>query len=233
MAGEATLLNIPDSIRKEIYQLVCGPQLQIEILADGSISALDHSLLRVSKALRLDILTSYSGGSPPRIVWVFRSPAALASASPMLHERNLSAHDSVSWINIKAIRLVLLAPPGDGSQLTLNERGGSCSRDGSSGPHVEPLYKAWRDNIAGLPRDLSVHTVCFDLEHSWTWQSLSVARLVHSLSAVLHRRRGGNVQFHVVGCRTEEGRRFIERSTVGLAQTEPPVKMRGPGIGAD
>lgn len=211
-------LALPPRIRRKIYEFAFGPELHIELLPSKQFPSPDCPLLKVSTSYRNDVLRTYSN----RTIWIFKSPAAFVAFIPSLDDDGLLPR-------IETIQLVLLAPLGDGSQLTHAERGGS-----SHGPNIEPLYKAWRNTITGLPMDMSVRCVRFDLTHEWSWQSLSIARLVHILSPALHRKSKGKVKFEIVGCKTEEGRVFVEQSTVGLAEVSGNMaKRRGVVIGAE
>lgn len=215
------ILALPTKLRWTIYRLAFGSELKIELFANDRFLSPNCPLLRVNKASRMDVLAAYSQQTM-RTVWIFKSPEVLANFSPLLHASALHPR-------IESIQLVLLAPLGDGSQLEHSELGGS-----SQGPNVEPIYRAWRDTVAGLPLSISMRCVRFDLTHPWTWQSLSIARLVHVLSAVIDRKSKGKVKFSILGCKTEEGRRFIEQSTMGLAEVSGVMaKRRGVVIGAE
>ena len=195
--------RIPPNLRYRIFELaICG-EVEVKVDDAGLPAPSQCPSLQLCHQLRTEILREYLYESS---TFVFLRPLAL---SRFLNRIDLSGRDQ-HQPQLRSIRLVLLD-----ALATLNLTGEEQHGD-TEGPHVAPLFKAWMDSFRILPS--SLRTVQVDLTHSFQMRTTGVARLVQHLSTTLWLRTGKRVRFYILGCSTDEGKAFVESSTVGAVR---------------
>lgn len=198
------MLHLPQHIRHRIYAAAIGSdKVELEVNAQGALLTCLCRLLNISTAVRKDVLEACKQGEL-KLVYTFRSPASFASISSQL--------TSNSHLTLKIVRVLLLADI-DKLALTLTE---GEERGDDVGPNFSPLFKAWREAFRTLPQHSSIELAYFDCVRSFRLNPNGISRLVHLLSAILRQRTQGIARCRIIGCKTVDGQRFIENSTVNV-----------------
>ena len=198
--------SLPSKVLSKIYVHVHGSHnVDIEVDDGGALLTTACKLLRVSRSMRRGILEACRQ-QHLQLVHTIRSPSGL----------------SRFWARTgppaRTIRFVLLAKL-EGIDLTHEEERGS-----SHGPNAKPLFKAWREAFRAAPHHIDL--AYFDLVRDFRLEPRGVARLIHNLSVILGHRTRGVARCRIIGCRTVQGKLYVERSTFNVIHSDVEVRKK-------
>jgi hypothetical protein len=196
------IFSLPKPVRHRIYALAL-PWSSIEVQVDDSGALLTKQcpLLRVSKQMREDILDACHEDHV-HLIHTFRSPTPLIQANA----NGTSKH-------IKSLRVIVLAWIEDENIPLVQEPLRSRELIG-----INMLSRGWRTAFSGLPSDIPLEMVFFDLTSSFeaTVNVDQPAKLLNMLSAVVQRRSQRRARCRVLGWENLYGLQVLERHTVGV-----------------
>lgn len=207
------LLKLPRSARHRIYTLVIPhSRVEIEVTDDLFLLTKHSHFLRISKAIRKDILDACSNDTL-ELIHTFRSPSSLISANTSGLSRNFTS-----------IRIVLMA--------WIEDNNISLDQD-SLCQAITTLFRDWRTAFSGLASVNPLKLVYFDFTNSFGADVHQPAKLLNMLSVVVQRRSQKQANCKIAGCKTTHGQRFLENHTVGFIREFPNWEPKKVNPGAE
>ncbi len=187
--------SLPAKIRRHIFDLVVQEKFAINInLETNTLTHTRCPSLELSRALRREVLCSWFEHG----IFVFNDPSALerflgSDAEPFepIFEGQVDRPRRLKHLHILFLR------PLEHINLTEQET------KGFGGPNLDLFSMRWRHAFRRLPH--TVRSIVFDFYHKVPRipEARSFIPIVTLLSAVLHWRTGGRVNYQVVGCQPE------------------------------